>query len=329
MRKRKTSKKIFYRYNPDTLTYDRVFPDFKSRVIIVIKHLLSGIFIGGGILLVFLYFFGSPQEKALEQENAMLRTQNKLLSSRVNQAFEVLNSIQERDDNMYRAIYQANPISPSIRTSGVKSDIDYKELEKISNPDLIIQSEKKIDQLDKQLYVQSNSLDEIHQMILSQKERIYRTPSIQPVANKDLKRMASGYGMRIDPVYGTRRMHTGMDFSAPIGTPVYATADGVVSNLESNVSGYGNSIDIDHGFNMTTKYAHLSKFLVKKGQQVKRGDIIGEVGSSGKSTGPHLHYEVRVKNIPQNPAYYYHGDLTPTEFQQMLEISANRGQVMD
>lgn len=322
-------KKIFYRYNPQTLTYERVYPNFKSKVIIVLKHLFSGILVGGGLLLAFFYFFGSPQENALKHENNILRTQNKFLSNRIDDAIAVLNSIQERDDNMYRAIYQADPIAPSIRSSGIKSNANYKELQKISNPDLIVLGEKKMDFLEKQLYVQSNSLDEIHQMILNQKDRIHKTPSIQPIANKDLKHMASGYGMRIDPIYGTAKMHTGMDFSAPIGTPVYATADGVVKSTERNYGGYGNCINIDHGYNMTTKYAHLSKFRVLPGQHVKRGDIIGEVGTSGKSTGPHLHYEVRVKDIPQNPAYYYHGDLTPEEYALMLEMASERGQVMD
>ncbi len=322
-------KKIFYRYNPQTLSYDRVFPSLKSRILIILRHLLSGMLIGGGGLVLFIYFFGSPTEKNLRQENRLIRTQYDILNRRIDDALRVLEPIQERDDNMYRAIYQADPIAQSIRTSGVGGFGRYAELENIPNSDLIIQSSKKMDILEKQLYVQSNSLDEVLQMVRNQKDRIYHTPSIQPVANKDLKRMASGYGMRVDPIYGTYRMHSGMDFTAPTGTHVYATADGVVSAVQTNTGGYGMCIDIDHGYNMTTKYAHLSKFLVKQGQKVSRGEIIGEVGNTGKSTGPHLHYEVRVRGVPQNPAYYYHGDLSPEEFDLMLQLSANRGQVMD
>lgn len=322
-------KKVFYRYNPQTLSYDRVFPSIKSRILIVLRHLLSGILIGGGGLVLVIYFFGSPQEKALRQENKLIRTQYDILTKRLDQAFRILEPIQERDDNMYRAIYQAEPIAQSIRSSGVGGLGRYEELENIPNPELIIQSSKRMDILEKQLYVQSNSLDEVLQMVKTQKDRIHHTPSIQPVANKDLKRMASGYGMRVDPIYGTYRMHTGMDFTAPTGTPVYATADGIVTAVEVNTGGYGMCIDIDHGYNMTTKYAHLSKFLVRTGQKVSRGETIGEVGSTGKSTGPHLHYEVRLRGNPQNPAYYYHGDLSPEEFDLMLQLSANRGQVMD
>lgn len=322
-------KKIFYRYNPQTLSYDRVFPSLKSRILIVLRHLLSGILIGGGGLFLFLYFFGSPQEKALKQENKLIRTQYDILSKRIDQAFRILEPIQERDDNMYRAIYQADPIAQSIRTSGVGGLGRYAELENIPNAGLIIQSSKKMDILEKQLYVQSNSLDEVLQMIRSQKDRIHHTPSIQPVANKDLKRVASGYGNRIHPIYGITKFHAGMDFTAPTGTPVYATADGVVVSVRSAADGYGMCVDIDHGYNMMTRYAHLSKFNVKQGQKVSRGETIGEVGNTGRSTGPHLHYEVRVKGAPQNPAYYYHGDLDPEEFDLMLQLSANQGQVMD
>lgn len=324
-----SKKKIFYRYNPHTLNYERVYPDIKSRIFVFLRHLISGILVGGGGLIIFFMFFGSPQEKALEKENKILRTQNDVLSKRIDQAFKILEPIRERDDYMYRAIYQADPIASSIRNSGVRADNYYNELANISNSELILQSEKKMDILEKQLYIQSNSLDEIQQMIISQEDRIRHTPSIQPVANKNLKRMASGYGVRIDPIYKIPKHHDGMDFSADVGTPIFATADGVVTVATKAVTGYGHHIDIDHGYNMMTRYAHMSEFNVKVGDHVKRGDIIGKVGSTGKSTGPHLHYEVRVKGQPQNPAYYYFGDLTPEEFDLMLETAANMGQVMD
>lgn len=322
-------KKIFYRYNPQTLSYDRVFPSLKSRILIILRHLLSGILIGGGGLFLFLYFFGSPQEKQLKQENKLIRTQNAILSRRIDQAFRILEPIQERDDNMYRAIYQADPIAQSIRTSGVGGLGRYAELENISNAGLIIQSSKKMDILEKQLYVQSNSLDEVLEMIRNQKDRIHHTPSIMPISKRHLKRMASGYGYRMHPILGISKFHEGMDFAAPTGTPIYATADGTVVSVRSTADGYGMCIDIDHGYNMVTRYAHLSKFHVRQGQKVTRGETIGEVGNTGRSTGPHLHYEVRVKGGPQNPAYYYHGDLTAEEFDEMLQIAANRGQMME
>lgn len=322
-------KKIFYRYNPQTLSYDRVFPSTKSRILAITRHLLSGVLIGGAALLFFIYFFDSPQEKALQKENSMLRTQYELLNKRLDQAFSILEPIQERDDYMYRAIYQADPIPTSIRMSGVGGSGRYQELEKISNSDLIIRTVQRMDVLDKQLYIQSNSLDEVLEMLRTQKDRIHHTPSIVPVADKDLSKVASGYGWRMHPVYQIPKHHDGMDFTAPVGTPVYATADGVVTVAKNYGSGYGRCIDIDHGYNYLTRYAHLSKIKVRVGQQVKRGEIIGEVGNSGLSTGAHLHYEVRLRGEPKNPALFYHGDLTPEEFDMMIEVSANRGNIMD
>lgn len=322
-------KKVFYRYNPQTLSYERVYPSLKSRILIVIRHLLSGILIGGGGLIVMLYFFGSPSEIAKDKENKMLRAQIKLINKRLDQAFTILEPIQERDDYMYRAMFQAEPIARSIRTSGVGGLGRYQELEKISNPELIIETVKRMDVLDKQLYVQSNSLDEVLEMLRTQKDRIHHTPSIVPVADKDLSRVASGYGWRTHPIYRIAKHHDGMDFTAPTGTPVYATADGVVVVAKNYGSGYGKCIDIDHGYNYLTRYAHLHKINVKVGQKVTRGEIIGEVGNTGLSTGSHLHYEVRVRGEAKNPALFYHGDLTPEEFDMMLEVSSNRGNIMD
>lgn len=322
-------KKVFYRYNPQTLSYERVFPSLKSRFLIVIRHLISGILIGGGALLVFIFFFGSPREKALRKENKMIRTQYEILNRRLDQAFKILEPIQERDDYMYRAIYQADPIPRSIRTSGVGGLGRYQELEKISNPELIIQTVQRMDVLTKQLYIQSNSLDEVLEMLRSQKDRIHHTPSIVPVSDRDLSRVASGYGWRTHPIYQIPKHHDGMDFTAPTGTPVYATADGIVTVAKDYRSGYGKCVDINHGYNYLTRYAHLNKIKVRVGQKVKRGEVIGEVGNTGLSTGAHLHYEVRIKDVPQNPALFYHGDLSPEEFDMMLEVSANRGNIMD
>lgn len=322
-------KKVFYRYNPQTLSYERVYPSIKNKILIVLRHLGSGMLIGFGGLILFLYIFGSPEAEGLKKENRMLRMQYDILSKRIDQAFRILEPIQERDDYMYRAIYQAEPIAQSIRTSGVGGMGRYQELESITNSDLILQTVQKMDVLDKQLYVQSNSLDEILGMVRNQKDRIHHTPSIVPVADKDLKRVASGYGLRIHPIYGIAKMHNGMDFTAPTGTHVYATADGVVKVAKDVGGGYGKYVDLDHGYNYVTRYAHLSKINVKVGQKVLRGEVIGEVGNTGLSTGPHLHYEVLLRGNPQNPAYYYHGDLSNDEFEEMLQVSSTRGNIMD
>ncbi|MDE6154450.1 MAG: M23 family metallopeptidase, partial [Muribaculaceae bacterium] len=179
------------------------------------------------------------------------------------------------------------------------------------------------------IYTQIGSFEQLRDLAMQRKDRLMHVPSIQPVADKDLRHMASGYGRRVDPVYGTVRFHEGMDFSAPIGTPVYATGDGVIKTAGRSMSGYGNMIDIDHGFNYLTRYAHLSEVLVAPGQQVKRGDLIGKVGNTGKSTGSHLHYEVRLKGVAQNPVNYYFQDLTPEEYAAMVEAAENAGHVMD
>lgn len=321
-------KKIYYRYNSETLTYERVYRSAKDRFFTVLRHLLSGILVGGILFAAAWYVLGTPFRQAQRKEKQITEAQYKLLSKRLDNALSVLKDIQQRDDYMYRAIFHADPISPSIRTSGVGNVGRYEHLTNISASDLIIQTSQKMDYLEKQLYVQSNSFDYIINLSKDQKVRLKHIPSIQPVADKDLSRVASGYGTRIDPIYGTPRFHAGMDFTAPTGTPIYATGDGVVIYSDWK-QGYGKCVIVDHGYDYQTLYAHMNDYSVRKGQKVVRGDVIGKVGSTGKSTGPHLHYEVHYKGRPDNPAKYYFMDLTPEEYDQMLRIAANRGQVMD
>ena len=323
------AKKAFYIYNPQSLTYERVFPSLWKRVLIITRNLLVGVAIGaGGFWALMYYVLDSPKEMELKKENRLARTQYNFLAKRLDNVLDVLKDIQQRDDNMYRAIFHADPINPSIRNSVGGGVGKYEYLMELSNPDLIVQTSKKMDLIAKQIYVQSKSFDEILNLSKQQKDRLLHIPSIQPVANKDLKRVASGYGTRIDPIYGTMRFHAGMDFSAPIGTDIYSTGDGVVTWADWR-QGYGMCIIIDHGYGFETLYAHMSEYVAKVGQKVKRGELIGKVGSTGKSTGPHLHYEVHVKGKADNPSKYYFMDLTPEEYDQMLQIAANHGQVMD
>ncbi len=321
-------RKVYYRYNPHTLTYERIYPSMKDRVFTVFRHLISGIVVGVGALIAFVYFVGTPWGEAQKKENQLIRTQYEILSKRMDQVSNVLKDIQQRDDNLYRAIFHSDPIPIYIRNSGVGAIDRYDYLMELPNPDLIVQTSRKMDYIAKQIYIQSNSFDEVLNMAKNQKDRLKHIPSIQPVADKYLKQVASGYGMRIDPIYGTARFHAGMDFSASIGTPVYVTGDGVVA-LADWKQGYGKCIIIDHGYGYQTLYAHLNEYKVRIGQKVTRGEQIGEVGNTGKSTGPHLHYEVHVKGQPDNPAKYYFMDLTPEEYDKMLQIAANHGQVMD
>jgi hypothetical protein len=300
----------------------------KDRVFIVFRHLISGIIVGIGALVAFACFFGTPWAEAREKENQLIRAQYEVLSKRADEMSKVLRDIQQRDDNLYRVIFHADPIPASIRTSGIGAPDKYDYLTELSSPELIIQTTKKIDYLSKQIYIQSNSFDEVLSMAKNQKDRLKHIPGIQPVPAKYLKHVASGYGPRIDPIDGTARFHAGMDFASNTGSPVYATGDGVVIYADRKQN-YGKCIIVDHGYGYQTLYAHLNDYKVRSGQRVVRGEQIGEVGNTGKSTGPHLHYEVHVKGVPDNPAKYYFIDLSTEEYDRMLQIAANRGQVMD
>ncbi|MDR1336769.1 MAG: M23 family metallopeptidase [Tannerella sp.] len=322
------TRKVYYLYNPNTLTYERVYPSARDRFFAVLKHLSSGVLIGAAVFFVFMYYFRSPVEMLLEKENNLLQTQYDILSRRLDDALGVLEDIQQRDENLYRVIFQARSIPESVRKSGFGGANRYAHLMNLSNSELVIETAKKMDMLSKQLYIQSNSLEELFSVGKDLEKRSQCLPAIQPVSNKHLKHMASGYGMRIDPIYRTLRFHSGMDFSAPVGTDIYATGNGTVIYAGWKQA-YGNCTVIDHGFDFKTLYAHQSKILVQVGQKVTRGEVIGKVGNTGKSTGSHLHYEVLLRNRPDNPAKYYYMDLGPEEYDHMIQLAENHGQVMD
>ncbi|MBR6539135.1 MAG: M23 family metallopeptidase [Bacteroides sp.] len=285
-------------------------------------------FVGLVCFVLALLLFGYPSEKELRQENARLLAQYKLLSARLNQSMEVLQDIGERDDNLYRVVFQGEPVSSEIRNSGYLGTNRYDDLKDMANAEMVIETTRKLDVLDKQLYLQSTSFDQVVEMCRNQEEMLKCIPAIQPVANKDLKRMASGYGTRIDPIYGTTRFHEGMDFSAPTGTDIYATGDGVVVKMGWQ-TGYGNTIVIDHGFGYQTLYAHMKEFRTQRGKRVVRGEVIGGVGNTGKSSGPHLHYEVHKDGRVVNPVNYYFKDLSAEDYDRMIQMAENHGKMMD
>lgn len=321
-------RKVYYIYNPKTRTYDRIYPTIRQRMLSYVRRLMLGIGLGAGSFLLLLFIFGSPSEKDLRTENARLQAQYNILSHRLNEALEVMKRLQQRDDNLYRFIMQADPVADGLRTASYGETNRYEELTDMANAELVVNTTQKMDLLARQIYVQSKSFDEVVDLCKQHDEMLTCIPAIQPVANKNLKQTASGYGMRIDPIYKTLKFHSGMDFSANVGTPVYVTGNGKV--VQAGWNGlYGKCIVIDHGFGYTTRYAHLNKISVKVGQQVKRGETIGEVGSTGKSTGPHLHYEVHVKGQVVNPVNYYFMDLTADEYDRMVEMAANHGKVYD
>lgn len=322
------NRKTYYLYNPNTLDYERVYPSAKDRLFSVLQHLSTGIAFGIATFFIMMHVIDSPQESQLRKENKLLQTQYEVLDLRLNNAMEILDDIQQRDENLYRAIFQAESIPESVRKSGFGGTNRYKHLMELSNAELVVSTTQKMDMLRKQLYIQSNSLEELIEIGKNQEERAKCIPAIQPISNKDLRQTASGYGMRIDPIYRTPRFHSGMDFSAKVGTDIYATGDGKVT-MAGWKQGYGNCVMIDHGYGYQTLYGHMSKFKVRVGQKVKRGEVIGAVGNTGKSTGPHLHYEVIVRGRYDNPSKYYYMDLTPEEYDRMIQITENHGQVMD
>lgn len=321
------SRNIYYRYNPSTDNYERVYPSMRKRIWSVMRHIVFGGLLGVTIFLIVLgWYIDSPRELALAEENKELKAQYEVINERLDKAHKIMDLIQNRDDNFYRVMMQMEPMSRSQRYAGLdRRRID--ALKGMSDAALVNELTQQMDLLERRLYAQSISFDQLKDMAGKQKDKIKHIPSISPINISDYT-LSSGFGYRRDPVYGSTRFHAGLDFSADTGTPVYATADGVISDADW-ASGYGNKIDIDHGYNYLTRYAHLSKIDVKKGEKISRGQKIGEVGSTGKSTGPHLHYEVRFKNEPQNPVNYYYMDLTAEQYDNMIRAAENAGYIMD
>jgi len=320
--------KVKYYYDSETLSYRKVTRK-KGRTITFSFLFLSAAALFGFFSYVLVSsYVDSPKEKALKRENENLKLNYTYLNERVNLAEKVMQNLADRDENIYRVHFEANPVSEAQRKAGFGGINRYKNLEGSENSELIIASTKNIDKLTKEIEVQSRSLDEIEKLAANKEELLKAIPAIQPVQNKDLKRMASGYGMRMHPILKYRKMHHGMDFTAPKNTPIYATGDGKVIKA-SRASGFGKVVYIDHGFGYVTKYGHMNKFNTRKGKKVKRGDIIGYVGNTGLSSGPHLHYEVHKNGRPINPVNFYHGDLTPEEYEIMLEKASQENQSLD
>ena len=321
--------KIKYRYNSETLSYDRIETGLKHYISRFFSFTFYSAIMGAGFFFAYIYIFDSPKEIKLERENSRLVSHYEIMSSKLNQIQAVLEDIQMRDENVYRVIFNADSIPNAVRQAGFGGVSRYKYLEDLENAELVVNTAKKLDVTMKRLYVQSKSFDDIIELTKRKEEMLRCIPAIQPISNKDLRRTASGYGWRTDPIYKTRRFHQGLDFSAPIGTEIYATGDGVVTIVQSSRIGYGKHIKIDHGFGYTTVYAHMDNFNVRQGQKVKRGDVIGHVGNTGKSTGPHLHYEVRIKGRAVNPTHYFFQDLTDEQYEEMIKISSNSNRTFD
>ena len=323
--------KVKYYFDPETLSYRPIEITNKKRLSNFILFLLASFAFGLSSLLIFLNinWINTPSEISQKRALDNYELQFNILDKKLKQIETVIANIEERDNNIYRVYFEASPIPEEQRKAGFGGVNRYKDLEGYDNSELIINTAKRLDILSKQTVVQSRSLDEIERLAANKAELIEAIPSIQPVKNQDVTRMASGYGYRIDPFTKKRRFHYGMDFSARKGTPIYATGNGTVKRADNRSSGFGKHIRIDHGFGYVSLYAHLSKYNVRRGQKVKRGDVIGFVGNTGRSRGPHLHYEILKDNKKINPLNFYYGNLSQKEFDAILIQSRQENQSMD
>ena len=323
--------KIKYHFDSETLSYVPVESSRTVKISRLLIFFISSFLFGGIILFVLLNtsIVNTPQELLLKREVENYKLQFELINRRIVQMESVLNNIEDRDNNIYRVYFEASPIPEEQRKAGFGGVNRYKDLEGFDNSDLIINTTKKIDILTKQLVIQSKSLDEILSLAEEKENLLASIPSIQPIQNKDLNRMASGYGWRIDPFTKKRRRHFGMDFSAVRGTPVYATGNGIIKRVDNRAAGFGKHIRIDHGFGYVSIYAHLDKYNVKRGQKVKRGQIIGFVGNTGRSVAPHLHYEIVKDGKKINPINFYYGNLSPDEFNILVQQASQENESLD
>lgn len=321
--------KAKYYFNTHSLKYEKVVVSFKKRFLRVLGWLATAMVFSAIIIALAYQFLDSPKEKQLKREIAVMDLQYEILQQRMDLMSKVLKDIEYNDDNIYRVIFEADPIPESVREAGYGGVDKYRSLKGYDNSSLMIETTTQLDKLMRQMYVQSKSFDEVFELAKNKKELLASIPGIQPVSNKELTRIASGFGYRIHPIYKTSILHTGIDFSAPIGTEIYSTGNGVVKKVEKEGRGYGNNVTINHGFGYETLYAHMSKIIVKPGQKVIRGQIIGYVGSTGSSTGPHCHYEVIKNGSKINPINFFFNDLTAAQYEQVLEISSKYNQSFD
>ena len=323
--------KVKYYYDPDTLSYRKIEPEKSKRYRNIAFFFLGSFLFGflGLILLLNTNIVNTPRELSLQREVKNYELQFELLDRKMEQIEDVLANIEDRDNNIYRLYFEANPIPEEQRRAGFGGINRYKSLEGFNNSEMVIATTKRLDIIKKQMAIQSKSLDEITKLAEEKEKLLVAIPAIQPINNEDLTRMASGYGWRSNPFTKARKMHYGMDFTAPKGTPIYATGDGKVTRADNNSSGYGKHIRIDHGYGYLSLYGHLSQYNVKSGQKVKRGDLIGFVGSTGRSEAPHLHYEVWKDEDRINPINFYYGSLSAEEFENMLKYANQENQSLD
>jgi murein DD-endopeptidase MepM/ murein hydrolase activator NlpD len=318
-----------YKFNPESLSFDRIRLGFRAVLLRSLAYFVASLMIALCYYVIFAIFFDSPKEKALLREIDQLTLQYDLIQRDMTDLEKVIGQLQETDDNLYRTIFEAEPIPVTLREGGVGGVNRYKELEGYNKSDVVIETTKKLDRIRKKIYIQSKSFDDLIVLAKSKEEMLGSIPAILPISNKDLTRTASGFGPRVHPIYKIIKLHAGMDFTAPSGTEIYATGNGTVAYVNSSKRGLGNHIIINHGYGYTSVYAHLDSFNVRTGQKVERGDVIAFVGNTGLSIAPHLHYEIKLNGLNVDPVNYYFNDLTPDEYERMIEIASKTGQSFD
>lgn len=320
-----------FKYNPETLSYEKVEIGWGERLVKVSLVVAPAIVLAlvFQIILLSSGWVQSTREKELERDNAFLNAQLDVMRKDVSTAIAVLNDISKRDNEIYRSVFNAERFPSDLREMGTGGSDEYEQLTGYQSSQKVIENTKKIKELEGKLYAQSISFDEVISLAREKEDMLASIPAIQPVSNEDLTRIASGFGFRIDPIYKTKKMHTGLDFTADTGTPVYATGNGTVVKCEVKRWGYGQSVIIDHGFGYRTRYAHLSEFKCKPGDKIVRGQVIGLVGSTGKSTAPHLHYEVEKNGQKINPIHFFHSDISPEEYERLIDMASNANQSFD
>jgi murein DD-endopeptidase MepM/ murein hydrolase activator NlpD len=325
----RSMKKIKYYYNTHTLRYEKLEVPLRVILLQVFGFITACILTGLIIVLIIFKYIDSPKEKILRQENDDMKESYTLLMDRVNELELQMDELENRDNNVYRSIFGSDPVPDSARVKDMEKKNEVKLVTRMGEGELVKSMTVQLNNLSLRTAYQDQSYLLINDLVKNKEKLLNATPSIQPVSNKNLNRIGSGFGYRIDPVYKDRRHHMGLDFTAPIGTPIYATADGVVRDAGFNTGGFGNRVVIGHGFGYETLYGHMYKIKARVGEKVKRGEVIGYVGNTGKSTGPHCHYEVHRSGIPVDPIYYFYNDLTPAQFDRILKLAAASNQSLD
>ena len=322
-------KKIKYFFNTHTLRFEKIEVPLRVRLLQLFGYIAASIVTGIIIVILIFQYIDSPKEKLLRQQNQDYKESYSVLQDRVNQLELQMTELENRDNEVYRSIFEADPIPDSARLKEMEAKKEVRLIQKLSNTELIQNMTGQLNNLSLRIAYQGKSFVDITNMVKNKEQLLRAIPAIQPVSNKNLNRIGGSFGYRIDPVYKNLRFHQGLDFTAPAGTPIYATADGVVEIASFNTDGYGNKVVINHGYGYQTLYGHMLKIKASQGQTVKRGEVIGYIGSTGKSTGPHCHYEVIKRGTKVDPVYYFYNDLTPAQFDRMLKAAAANKQSLD